>query len=187
MNFNLAEVFSTLCKKFKDASPELLQSAVQQAMNIFDAYGAGNGAEYYNNAMRSTTVSDERCKQLQAMLSAGNVSADDVSSMLGDLGIDIDYENDDSILDSYANHLFNYLYTYKPEAQNVDPSIDPSQEQIGIMAQDLEKVNPSCVKETPDGVKTVDTGRLALMNSGAIADLARELISMKRRLKAAGV
>ena len=42
------------------------------------------------------------------------------------------------------------------------------------MAQDLEKVNPATVVEDKEtGYKEVDTGRLALMNAGAIAELAR--------------
>ena len=55
------------------------------------------------------------------------------------------------------------------------------------MAQDIEQVNPACVKETPEGVKTVDTARLAMMNAGAIGDLARELRELSKRLEALGV
>lgn len=89
---------------------------------------------------------------------------------------------DDSVLEDYAQFIKNYLYTYKPEAQEIDPAIDPSEEQIGPMAQDIEKVNPACIKETPEGTKTVDTGRLALMNAGAIADLARRLDELEAKI-----
>lgn len=95
---------------------------------------------------------------------------------------DDESEWDDSVIDSYAKHLKNYLYTYKEEAQNIDPRINSEEEQIGIMAQDLEQVNPACVKETPEGVKVVDTNKLALMNAGAIADLAREIKQIKAAL-----
>jgi hypothetical protein len=48
------------------------------------------------------------------------------------------------------------------------------------MAQDIEQVNPAAVNTDPStGYKKVDTGRLALMNAGAIADLARELRELK--------
>ena len=50
------------------------------------------------------------------------------------------------------------------------------------MAQDIEKVNPACIKETPEGVKTVDTARLAMMNAGAIGDLARQLQDLSAKL-----
>lgn len=86
---------------------------------------------------------------------------------------------EDEVLDKYAEYVNNYEYTYKPEAQEIDSSIDPNETHIGIMAQDIEKVNPACIKETPEGIKTVDTGRLALMNAGAIADLAREVRDIK--------
>lgn len=104
---------------------------------------------------------------------------------------DYDFFNDDdwnddedgSVLSGYAEHIRNFLYTYKPEAQEIDSSIDPDEEHIGPMAQDIEKVNPACVKETPEGVKTVDTARLALMNAGAIGDIARQLKELTSKLE----
>ena len=102
-----------------------------------------------------------------------------------------DYDNwgdeDGSILGAYADNIKNYVYNYKPEATQIDPNIDPNQEHIGPMAQDIEQVNPACVKETPEGVKTVDTSRLAMMNAGAIGDLAREIQDLKARLAKLGV
>jgi len=83
------------------------------------------------------------------------------------------------VLNGYMKHIRNYHYQYKPEAMTIDSDIDPNEEHIGPMAQDIEKVNPACIEETPEGVKTVDTGRLALMNAGAIAELAREIVAMK--------
>ena len=96
-------------------------------------------------------------------------------------------DEDGSILGAYADNIKNYVYNYKPEATQVDPNIDPNQEHIGPMAQDIEQVNPACVKETPEGVKTVDTSRLAMMNAGAIGDLAREIQEIKVRLTKLGV
>ena len=96
-------------------------------------------------------------------------------------------DEDGSILGAYADNIKNYVYNYKPEATKVDPNIDPNQEHIGPMAQDIEQVNPACVKETPEGVKTVDTSRLAMMNAGAIGDLAREIQDLKARLAKLGV
>ena len=84
-------------------------------------------------------------------------------------------EDNDSVLKAYADNIRNYVYTYKPIAQSVDPSIDTNEEHIGPMAQDIEQVNPACIKETPEGIKTVDTRRLSLMNAGAIGDIARML------------
>lgn len=91
---------------------------------------------------------------------------------------DFDY-NDESVLQQYAQHIRNYRYTYKDEAQDVDPRIDTAEEHIGPMAQDIEKVNPAAVKEDKSGYKVVDTGRLALMNAGAIGELARAVEELK--------
>jgi hypothetical protein len=105
-----------------------------------------------------------------------------LSKAAGNMDEDHDVDDadiwNDEVLDKYAEYIQNYAYTYKPEAQAVDPSIDPNEEHIGPMAQDIEQVNPACVEETPEGVKTVDTQRLALMNAGAIASLARQMKSI---------
>ena len=95
---------------------------------------------------------------------------------------DIDNWSDD-IVDKYAKHIKNYYYNYKPEATAIDPSIDPNEQQIGPMAQDIEKVNPAAVIENDDGVKMVDANRLALMNAGTIAELARDVENIKIILK----
>ena len=130
----------------------------------------------------------------------GKPSREDMMWLIKQNGLfhhnDRDYDPDDydswgdedgSILGAYADNIKNYVYNYKPEATQVDPNIDPNQEHIGPMAQDIEQVNPACVKETPEGVKTVDTGRLAMMNAGAIGDLAREIQDLKVRLAKLGV
>ena len=128
----------------------------------------------------------------------GRCSREDFDWLLSRLGNkfnynDREYDNqvdegwDNDVLQAYADHIRNYVYTYKPEATQIDSRIDPNQEHIGPMAQDIEQVNPACVKETPEGVKTVDTARLAMMNAGAIGDLARELRELSKRLEALGV
>ena len=55
------------------------------------------------------------------------------------------------------------------------------------MAQDIEQVNPAVVHENAQGIKSVDTSRLAMMNAGAIGDLARMLKDIDSRLKKAGI
>lgn len=82
----------------------------------------------------------------------------------------------DDILEKYADFIHNYEYTYNEESHSVDPSLDLEQHHIGPMAQDLEKVNEAVVNiDKKSGYKTVDTGRLSMMNAGAIADLARKV------------
>lgn len=111
--------------------------------------------------------------------------AEVLSRVAGNMDSNTNFERDgdlwsDDVLRRYAEHVHNYEYTYNDEAKKVDPNIDTQKRHIGPMAQDLEKVNPATVVEDPkSGYKTVDTGRLALMNAGAIADLAREVQEIK--------
>ena len=148
-------------------------------------------------------LSDARCKRIKASLDTGNeLSSEDFMWLAAHTGgkfshndRDYNFFNDDdwaddsdgSVLDGYAAFIKNYVYTYKPEATQIDSRIDPNEEHIGPMAQDIEKVNPACIKETPEGVKTVDTARLAMMNAGAIGDLARQFQDLTDKLKAIGV
>lgn len=136
-------------------------------------------------------ICDARCKDIaKRMFSGENVSDDDLVFMSGAAGnIDnSDYlsddfnDDDDDMIKKYAEHLKNYMYRYKPEATEIDNKVDPDEDHIGIMAQDLEEVNPACVKETEEGVKTVDTSRLALMNAGVIGDLARRLQALEDKI-----
>lgn len=117
---------------------------------------------------------------------AGNFTEDDVKGITQELGFfqGRDFNNDkeewdDDMLNAYAEYIKNYWYTYKDAATEIDPTIDPEEEHYGPMAQDIEKVNPACVKETPEGVKTVDAARLAMMNSGIIADVIRRLFVLE--------
>lgn len=124
------------------------------------------------NKMRNPLGSDEEIKEV--------FTPERVQELLALIGKDRDFDSedaiDDEVLKGYAEHIHNYLYTYNQEALKVDPTTDTQQEHIGPMAQDLEKVNPATVVEDPkSGYKTVDTGRLALMNAGAIAELARRM------------
>jgi len=108
-----------------------------------------------------------------------------LSQIAGNMDDNTDFERDgdiwnDDVLAKYAEFVHNYEYTYNNEALKVNPNTDTNEVHIGPMAQDLEKVNPAVVKEDPNsGYKTVDTGRLALMNAGAIADLARKIVRLE--------
>lgn len=106
-----------------------------------------------------------------------------LAKVAGDIdGLNFEKDGDlwrDDVLSKYAQHVHNYEYQYNDEAKKVDPGIDTEQVHVGPMAQDLEKVNPAVVVEDKSGYKTVDTGRLALMNAGAIADLARTVEELK--------
>jgi hypothetical protein len=141
----------------------------------------------------SGVLSDEHVKRIHSACDPKDIAAaiiehgppfskDEVMTLVKAAGRD-DFDNEaddmpDDTLSKYAEHIHNYKYTYTDEAKKVDPNIDTSTEHNGPMAQDIEQVNPAAVKEV-NGYKTVDTGRLALMNAGAIADLAREVAELK--------
>lgn len=173
----LAELAKQYAPQIEAMMEDLKANDSNAYWDIYDEYG-------------KAVLSDEEMKYVKKLAARGGpfdeVEVAFLSRMAGPDEEGHSWENqadwDESIIDKYAEHLKNYLYQYKPEACEVDPTIDPSEEQIGIMAQDLEQVNPACVKETPEGVKVVDTERLALMNAGAIADLARKIAQIEQIL-----
>lgn len=74
-----------------------------------------------------------------------------------------------------------YSYEYKREALS-RPGSAPGRH-FGPMAQDLEKTpaGKSVVRAGPDGMKSVDTGRLALLQSAALHDLVKRMDKMEKR------
>jgi hypothetical protein len=79
-----------------------------------------------------------------------------------------------------AERVNNYTYHYKP-GMGEDPSVEYS----GPMAQELLQVDGyrSCVFEGEDGLLKVDTGRLALVNAGMVADLSKRLLFLEEFVK----
>ena len=167
---------------------------------IFERIVSEHAGEILENALAAYErgiVSDERKKRVLGMKSRGGPLSNDEIMLLMDMagndpsgfGPERVFGGDDDgvtdgMLEGYAEHLRNYLYTYKDEAQDIDPSIDPSEEHKGPMAQDIEQVAPDCVNETPEGVKTVDGERLALVNAGVIGELARRMRELEERINA---
>lgn len=92
-------------------------------------------------------------------------------------------KTDISPLDAIAEHLRGapgYRYRYKPGLGE-----DPEVEHAGPMAQDLERgpFGRALVKPGPDGLKRVDTGRLALVNHAGLAAMRSELDRLKAQLE----
>jgi len=81
------------------------------------------------------------------------------------------------LLAEVAEMINNYTYHYKPGVGE-----DPSIEYSGPMAQELLQVDGyrSCVFEDPEtGLLQVDTNRLAMVNTGMIADLTKRLLFLE--------
>jgi hypothetical protein len=75
----------------------------------------------------------------------------------------------------------SYSYEYKdPGAPGAAPG-----RQAGPMAQELEGI-PGVVKPGPDGLKRVDTGRLALATASATGDQERRLRQLEDEYSALG-
>lgn len=176
-------------QKLVDYLADRLIGVIDEITEEAERSGHGGEIEDYIGRIQ---LCDAMKKKIYGIASKeGPLSEIDIQTLMmmmgaGDSGLDLDKtsEWDDSMIDKYAECLRNYLYTYKPEAKSVDPSIDPTEEHVGPMAQDIEKVAPDCVKETEDGTKVVDGGRLALVNAGVIGDLSREVIELRSRLAA---
>lgn len=155
------------------------------AARILKEHGHILSSEECKDIVECVEDKDALVKAIMQLGAPFNISeADALTQLLGDMDEDHYFEKDgdlwkDDVLDKYAEYVFNYEYQYNDKAKEVDPETDTSEHHIGPMAQDLEKVNPAVVKEDASGYKVVDTGRLALMNAGAIADLAREIREIK--------
>ena len=157
------------------------------AAMILKQYGAQLSRQQVNELIENVDDLQDLAEEIYELGPPFNIwEADILSRFTGNINEKQSFERDgdlwtDDILNAYAEHIFNYAYTYNDEALKVDPTTDTTEEHIGPMAQDLEKVNPAVVQEDPEsGYKTVDTGRLALMNAGAIADLARRLVEIEQ-------
>lgn len=182
-----------------DAARNFSKNEMNQMKDSMDV-GSDSRIKHLIEPAFSRQLSDLRLKFIKDDYEAGRgISPEDFAWLASISGgkfshgdREYDFFNDDdwgddedgSVLKGYAEHIRNYLYTYKPEATEIDSSIDVNEEHIGPMAQDIEQVNPACVKETPEGVKTVDAARLAMMNAGAIGDIARQLQEITTRLQA---
>lgn len=162
-----------------------------------DRFKEAMRSEEYDNMMIGglndkfgKVLSDNRQKYIRGLASGtGQLSENDVRMLAEEMGQgDSKYDpyGDDEwsedMVQEYADNLRNFLYMYKDEATDIDPSIDPNEEHRGPMAQDIEKVAPDCVKETAQGVKVVDGDRLALVNAGVIGDLARRVLDLEARV-----
>jgi len=76
-----------------------------------------------------------------------------------------------------------------PELTDVIKSVVVDQEgtQLGVIAQEIEKVLPEVVDIQTTGIKTVDTGNLTWYMLNAIKELSAENTALKARLDAAGL
>lgn len=116
----------------------------------------------------SFVSSDERCKDYESL------EAKEVA----------DNTPQHKTISDYIADLGTYLYKYKDEAQEAMPGLTDDRKHVGVFAQELQ-TNPATqgtVVEMPNGTLAVDTKQLSLTNTQNIADLARRLDAVERRL-----
>ena len=70
------------------------------------------------------------------------------------------------------------------ELKNVIESavVEDKELQLGVIAQELEKVLPECVKTQSTGIKTVDSDNLTWYLINAVKELSAEVNSLKEQL-----
>ena len=133
----------------------------------------------------SKTLSDEELKMISSVGLPPGIPSDlgcceRIDLNTGRVYIDVD----EAVLEQFANHCYNHLYTYKEEARALDENIDTKTPQVGPTAQEIEKINPAAVVEDPEsGAKFVDTQKLTMTLAGAIGELARKVRRMERNEK----
>ncbi len=64
---------------------------------------------------------------------------------------------------------------------------ETNQEDVGIIAQDVERVFPEFVHENNNGIKTVDYAKLMVPLLGVVREQQKEIEALKTRLDAAGI
>lgn len=71
-----------------------------------------------------------------------------------------------------------YKYSYK-----IDSPFRPRHEEIGVLAHELENVDPLLIWIDSDGTKRVDHRGLAVLTLKANQELRQEVLSLKRELE----
>ena len=137
---------------------------VGKGQDTFFAHG-GNGA--YNGANSSTwaTTSDIRIKK---NIIDNNTGLDKLKQIQVR---NFDYKNKEEILES------------SPELTDVIKSVVVKKEgtQLGVIAQEIEKVLPDVVQEQSTGIKTVDTDSLTWYLINAVKELSARVEELESK------
>ena len=180
--------------------------AASEAAKAADRATGGTGDSEVTDAADATAGALDKISTIREKLESGETLSDeelkDIISISGlpegvpadwdkcCEGIDINtgetswIDPNEQVLEQLANHVYNHVYHYKPEATEVDPSIDPSETQIGATAQEIEKVNPSAVSTDPEtGAKIVDTQKVVMTLAGAMGQMARKMDRMESKIE----
>jgi hypothetical protein len=128
-------------------------------LDVFQARMGQFGAESQNAAMEAA----DKQRLLQFVGNAGSAAA----FAFSDERTKTDVHELDS--DALLSELTGMTFRYKR------PDEHGEGRRAGVMAQDVERVQPSAVSEGPDGVKRVDYGQLGGLLLAALADMNERL------------
>ena len=157
------------------------------------AMNAGNAAINANQGLANQYQGLANLAQSEAQRKFGNSAQQigTIGNVLGNVGQGLvgllSDENCKNIIEEtdhiskLAEDIGAYLYEYKPEAQEAYPNETNDKMNVGPMAQELEKnpVTAASVETDENGIKHVNTDRLALSEMAIIADLARRLADLE--------
>lgn len=150
----------------EDSLRQYLTSQLGSATNINTAGIQGDTSKYLKGKDIEMKAIDAGTQAVSSL--AGAVAGSDIRAKKN-------IEASDDPIDMLRN-LDSYSYDYKdPSAPGSVPG-----RQYGIMAQDLERTpaGASVVHDTPRG-KMIDTSRLALTNTAALASMQREIDALR--------
>lgn len=161
----------------------------QNTQNTYNQnVGLRNQTQMYNENTRKQQMYDNQFNRANALAGAYQVRGkkaqqDQMSDkedfgnfmqMMGSMAMGFSDERvkkNVSPLDSaeFLKHLDGYEYEYK------DPEAHGEGHQVGIMAQDLEKVAPQAVDEDENGVKRIDYSKMGGPMLAAMSDLDKRM------------
>lgn len=178
-NLGASQAANAYGNNFTNQQGMAMQSG-QNAINANQSLTSG----YSNLANQALNEQNARFNRAgQAIGTIGNVIGNVGQGLVGLLSD----ENCKNIIEEtdhiskLAEDIGAYLYEYKPEAQEAYPNETNDEMNVGPVAQELEKnpVTASSVETDDNGIKHVNTDRLALSEMAIIADLARRLADLE--------
>lgn len=137
---------------------QMFSNQLQQAGGLGTAIGGRGAAEQAS--------SDRGAQLLGTLITAG--------AMFSDRNAKTDIQNFDP--SRFLDELTGYKYKYANSAMGAGP-------QVGVMAQDLQKVAPQAVGTAPNGMKTIDYNKMGGTMLAALAGLANRVDELEKEKK----
>lgn len=148
----------------------LLQERGQDVNAVNSAYATSTGA--YGNALQSSLSQPTPWEKLFQLGQAGAQAY----AMTSDERAKTNIKPGSKKASSLLKALKSYEYDYK------DPK-NGKERQLGVMAQDLEKVLPQAVFDGPDGKKQVHGAKLAGALAATLPEINKRLESLEKKKK----